>query len=68
MTKKNSQNLKNIYVLPFKTMNHGSHNKFFLFYSYECKGIQAKNSLHKFFNLSFDLEPLKVSTYCIKKS
>jgi hypothetical protein len=34
------------------------------FHSYECQGIQTKNPFDKKFNLNFDLNTLKVNTYC----
>jgi len=66
ITKKNNQNWRNIYVLPFKTMEIMA--SCFSFHSYECQGIQSKNSFDKILSLSFDLGPLKVNTYCIKRN
>jgi len=38
------------------------------FHSYECQGIQTKNSFDEILGLNFDLGPLKVNTYYIKRS
>ncbi len=37
-------------------------------HSYECQSIQTKHPFDKILSLSFDLRPLKVNTYCIKKN
>ncbi len=37
------------------------------FHSYECQGIQIKNSFDEIPILSFDLELLKVNTYGVKQ-
>jgi len=52
----------------FYHLNHRNHGKLFIFHSYEYKGIQTKNPFDKKFNLSFDLRPLKVNTYCNRKN
>ncbi len=38
------------------------------FHSYECQGIQTQNPFDKILSLIFDLEPLKVNTYRIRKN
>jgi hypothetical protein len=38
------------------------------FLSYECQSIQTKNPFDKNFNLSFDVRPLKLNIYCIKRN
>jgi len=48
--------------------NHGNHCKLLFFPSYECQGIQTKNPFDKILSVNFDLRPLKVNTYCIKRS
>jgi hypothetical protein len=37
------------------------------FHSYECQGIQTKNSFDKNLSLSFDLRCLKVNTYGVRQ-
>jgi hypothetical protein len=64
--KKNNQNWRNIYVLPFKTMVIIA--ILFFFHSYECQRIQTKNPFDKIFSFSFNLGPLKVHIYCIRKN
>jgi hypothetical protein len=34
----------------------------FFFHSYECQGIQTKNSFDEILSLSFDLGPLKMNS------
>jgi len=66
MMKKNNQHWENIYILPFKTMAIMA-SCFFFFHSYDCQKIQTKNLFDKILSLSFDLGPLKINTYCIKR-
>ncbi len=35
-------------------------------HSYECQGIQIKNSFDKILSLNFNLGPLKMNTYCVR--
>jgi hypothetical protein len=51
----------------FCHLKPGNHGKLLIFHSYECQGIQTKNPFDEIFNLSFDLEPLKVNTYGVKQ-
>jgi len=37
-------------------------------HSYECQNIQTKNPFDEILSLSFNLRPLKVNTYCIKRN
>jgi hypothetical protein len=62
IAKKNNQNWINIYVLLFKAMSIMA----ILFHSYECQGIQTKNSFDETLNWSFDLGPLKMNTYGVR--
>jgi hypothetical protein len=50
--------------LPFKAITIMA--SFFFFHSYECQGIQTKNSFNKILSVSFDLGLLKVDAYSIK--
>ncbi len=54
--------------LCFAIYSHGNHVKILVFHSYECEGIQTKNSFDEMFNLSFDLGPLKVNNNVPNKS
>jgi len=63
---KNSQDWKNVYVLPFQT--NGNHGKLVFSHSYECQRIQTKNPFDKNLSLNFDLGPLKVNTYYVRLS
>ncbi len=40
----------------------------YIFYSYECQGIQIKNPFDKILSLSFDLGPLKVHNNALNKN
>jgi hypothetical protein len=66
IAKKNIQNWRNIYVLLFKTKDIMASCCFF--HSYQCQGIQTKNSFDEIFNLNFDLGTLKMNTYCVKRN
>jgi hypothetical protein len=66
MIKKDYQNWRNIYVLPFKTMAIIA--SFFFFHSYECLLIQTKNAFDKILSLSLDLGSLKINTYCVRRN
>ncbi len=46
---------------------HGNYGKLLFFHSYECQGIQTKNPFDEILSLSFDLKPLRMNTYCVKK-
>jgi hypothetical protein len=50
----------------FTISNHGNHGKLLIFHSYECQGIQIKNSFDESLNLSFDLGTLKMNIYFAK--
>jgi hypothetical protein len=39
-----------------------------IFYSYECQGIKTKNPFDEILSLSFDLKPLKVNIYYIRRN
>jgi len=65
-TKKNSQNWINIYVLQFKDIKIMA--SFFFFFSYECQGIQTKNSFNEILSLNFDLGPLKMNNNALNKN
>jgi hypothetical protein len=52
----------------FTISNHGNHGKLLLFHSYECQEILTKYSFDEILSLNFDLGPLKVNTYCIKRN
>jgi hypothetical protein len=54
-----------IYIC-YTISNHGNHGKLLFFHSYECQGIQTKNSFDESLNLSFDFGPLKVNIYFAK--
>ncbi len=41
---------------------------FFFFHSYECQGVQTKNSFDEILSLSFDLGSLKVNNNTLNKS
>jgi hypothetical protein len=64
MTKKNNQNYKNIYVLPFKTMAIMASGSFFIHMNVK----EFKPKTYLILSLSFDLEPLKVNTYCNRRN
>jgi hypothetical protein len=38
------------------------------FHSYECQRIQTKNPFNKILRFNFDLGPLKMNTYCIRRN
>jgi len=65
MAKKNSQN-RNIFM--FYHLKSWQSWQVVLFYSYECQRIQTKNSFDKNFNFDFNLKPLKMNTYFIKRN
>jgi hypothetical protein len=64
ITKKNSQNCINIYVLPFKAMTIMA--SYCFSFIYICQQIQTKNPFDEIFSLNFDTRPLKVNTYGVK--
>jgi hypothetical protein len=37
-------------------------------HSYEYQGIQTKNLFNKILSFNFNLRPLKVNTYCVKRN
>jgi hypothetical protein len=38
------------------------------FHSYECQRIQTKNPFDKILSVSFDLRPLKLNTYYVRRN
>jgi hypothetical protein len=55
---KNSENWRNIYVLPFRIMASWS----FLIHM----NVKEFKPFDKILSLNFDLKPLKMNTYCVR--
>jgi hypothetical protein len=57
--------MEKIYVLPFKTMAIMV-SFFFFFFFIHMNVMNSKPKIHKIFNLSFDLRPLKVNIFALE--
>jgi hypothetical protein len=64
MGPKNSQDSRNIYVLPFKTMVIMASWSFLIHINVE--EFKTKNPFDKILSLTFGSRLLKVDTYCVK--
>jgi hypothetical protein len=54
--------------LCFTIQNHGNHGKSLFLNSYECQGIQTKNSFDEILSLNFDLGLLKVNNNALNRN